>query len=382
MYFSYLARFAFSLGFAVSLCSGAARAETGVTDSTIKIGMSGPFSGANGAYGTEMRTMIERVFNQTNSSGGINGRKLELVALDDGYETDRAVANTTKLLQDDKVFALTGYYGSSPTTASMQVFSAAKTPLIGTISGADSLRNPVNRYMFHVRASYADETEAIVKQLVSIGMKNIGVFYQNDGFGKSGLEGVTSALKKFDITPSVVATVERNSTEVDAAVAEFVKARPQAIVMVTLYKPTTAFVRKLHDAGMFPFLATLSPVGADNLAKELGDTSRGILISQVMPFPWDDTRPVVKDYQKMARKLDKKAPFSYYEFEAYINAVVLIEAIKMCGRDLTREKLVDTLENMHDLNLGGYQISFSPNNHNGSKFVEITVLGLKGKVIR
>lgn len=382
MYFSYFARFAFSLGFAVSLCSGAAHAETGVTDSTIKIGMSGPFSGANGAYGTEMRTMIERVFNQTNSNGGVNGRKLELVALDDGYETDRAVANTTKLLQDDKVFALTGYYGSSPTTASMQVFSAAKTPLIGTISGADSLRNPVNRYMFHVRASYADETEAIVKQLVSIGMKSIGVFYQNDGFGKSGLEGVTSALKKYDITPSVVATVERNSTEVDAAVAEFVKARPQAIVMVTLYKPTTAFVRKLHAANMFPFLATLSPVGADNLAKELGDTSRGILISQVMPFPWDDTRPVVKDYQKMARKLDKKAPFSYYEFEAYINAVVLVEAIKMCGRELTREKLVDTLENMHDLNLGGYQISFSPNNHNGSKFVEITVLGLKGKVIR
>ena len=382
MRYSYFTRTLFAIGFALSLCAASAHAETGVTETSIKIGMSGPFSGANGAYGTEMRTVIEQVFSQTNAAGGINGRKLELAALDDGYETERAVANTTKLLQEQKVFALTGYYGSTTTTASMQVFSAAKTPLIGTISGADSLRNPVNRYMFHVRASYADETEAIVKQLVSIGMKNIGVFYQNDGFGKSGLDGVTSALKKYNMTPSVVATVERNSTDVDAAVDAFVKARPQAIVMVTLYKPTTAFVRKLHEADMFPFLATLSPVGADNLARELGDTSRGILISQVMPFPWDDTRPVVKDYQRMSRKFDKKAPFSYYAIEAYVNAIVLVEAIKMTGRDLTREKLVETLENMHDLSVGGYQISFSPINHNGSKFVEITILGLKGKVIR
>jgi ABC-type branched-subunit amino acid transport system substrate-binding protein len=382
MRYSYFARTLFAIGFALSLCAASAHAETGVTETSIKIGMSGPFSGANGAYGTEMRTVIQQVFSQTNAAGGINGRKLELVALDDGYETERAVANTTKLLQEQKVFALTGYYGSTPTTASMQVFSAAKTPLIGTISGADSLRNPVNRYMFNVRASYADETEAIVKQLVSIDMKNVGVFYQNDGFGKSGLDGVTAALKKYNITSSVVATVERNSTDVDKAVAAFAKARPQAIVMVTLYKPTTAFVRKLHEADVHPFLATLSPVGADTLATELGDSARGILISQVMPYPWDDTKPIIRDYLRLIKKFDKNAKPSYYGIEAYVNAVVLIEAIKSAGREPTREKLVDALENMRDLNLGGYQISFSAANHSGSKRVEITVLGSKGKVLR
>lgn len=382
MTFSSLARAALSCALALALCGGVARAEQGVTDNSIKIGMSGPFSGANGAYGDEMRTVIGLYFDQVNAAGGVHGRKLELVAKDDGYETDRAVANTKALLQEDKVFALTGYYGSSPTTASMQVFSAAETPLVGTISGADSLRTPVNRYMFHVRASYADETEAIVKQLVSIGMTNIGVFYQNDGFGKSGLDGVTAALQKHKLAPSVVATVERNSTDVDAAVAAFVKAAPQAIVMVTLYKPTIAFVRKLKEADRHPFLATLSPVGADILGKELGDGARGIMISQVMPFPWDDTRPIVRDYQKMMKKYKKSEPPSYYGIEAYIGASVLVDAIKMAGRDLTREKLVEALETMREFNVGGYPVSYSGASHNGSKYVEITVIGSKGKVIR
>lgn len=381
MYFLFFTRLTCAFVFALSLCSGMACAETGVTDTSIRIGMSGPFSGTNGAYGTEIKTVIQLFLDQVNIAGGIHGRKLELVALDDGYETDRAVANTTRLLQDEKVFALTGYYGSSPTTASMQIFSAAKVPLIGTISGADSLRIPANRYMFHVRASYADETDAIVKQMVSIGLTNIGVFYQNDGFGISGMAGVTTALKKYKLAPSIVATVERNSTDVDLAIKEFGKVRPQAIVMVTLYKPTTAFVRKLKAADLHPYLTTLSPIGADVLAGELGDSARGIMISQVMPYPWDDTLPVVKDYKRMMEKFNKNEKLSYYGIEAYINARVLVEAIKMAGRQLTREKLVDALESMREFNIGGYPISYSSASHNGSKFVETTVLGLNGKVI-
>lgn len=381
MYFLRVARVEFFLICMLSLYAGLARAETGVTDTSIKIGMSGPLSGTSGAYGLEMKTVIQQFFQQTNAAGGINGRKLELVHQDDGYETDRTVANTKSLLQNERVFALTGYYGSSTTTAAMQIFTAAQVPLIGTVSGADSLRDPVNRYMFHVRASYADETDAIVKQLVSIGLKNIGVFYQNDGFGISGLDGVTAALKKYKLAPSVVATVERNSTEVDQAIAEFGKVRPQAIVMVTLYKPTTAFVRKLKDANLHPYLATLSPIGADMLAKELGESARGIMISQVMPSPWDDTVPAVKDYMRMMKKFNKDEKLSYYGIEAYMDARVLVEAIKLSGRQLTREKLIGALESMRAFNIGGYPISYSPATHNGSRFVETTVLGLNGKVM-
>ena len=193
-------------------------AEPGVTDSTITIGMSSPFSGPNGAYGVDMRQTIEAYFAQVNKGGGINGRKLSLVALDDGYETERTVANTKSLINEKNAFALLAFYGSSPTTEAMNtVFGPAKVPLIGTISGAGTLReamgsNPNARYMFNVRASYADETEAIVNQLAALGLKNIAVFYQNDGFGKSGLEGVTAALKKHNLAPSAVGTVERHRT--------------------------------------------------------------------------------------------------------------------------------------------------------------------------
>jgi branched-chain amino acid transport system substrate-binding protein len=279
---------------AVSTLAGA---EPGVTATTITLGMSAPFTGPNGAYGLDMRKVIEGYFDQVNKAGGVNGRKISLTALDDGYETDRTVANTNALINDKKVFALMAYYGSSPTTEAMnKVFGPARVPLVGTISGAGSLREPISqnpgsRYMFHVRASYADETEAIVNQLVSLGLKNVAVFYQNDGFGKSGLEGVTAALKKHNLAPTAAATVERNSVEVASAVDAIAKTKPQAVVMVTLYKPTAAFVTAMKAAGQRPMFMTLSPVGSEQLVKELGADARGIGISQVMPYPWNECRP-------------------------------------------------------------------------------------------
>ena len=187
--------------------------DPGVTDSTITIGMSAPLSGPNGAYGLDMRQTIQAYFEQLNKAGGINGRKLDLVALDDGYETERTIANTKNLIQEKKAFALLAYYGSSPTTEALNtVIGPAKVPLVGTISGANSLRepfsaNPNTRYMFNIRASYADETEAMVEQLVSLGMKRIAVFYQNDGFGKSGLEGVSAALRKHTLEPVAAGSI-------------------------------------------------------------------------------------------------------------------------------------------------------------------------------
>ncbi|SBT10072.1 Extracellular ligand-binding receptor [Candidatus Propionivibrio aalborgensis] len=364
-------------------CVGAT--EVGVTDTKILIGMTSPLSGPNGAYGTDMKEVISAYFKQVNDAGGVNGRKLELIAMDDGYETDRAVANTKTLINDKKVFALVASYGSSPTTAAMNdAFGPAKVPLIGTISGADTLRQspkdkPNNRYMFNVRASYANETEAIVNQLVGLGMKNIAVFYQNDGFGKSGLDGVIAAMKKHNQTPSTVATVERNSLDVSQAVQTIIKSNPQAVVMVTLYKPTAEFARQMRKADQHPQLMTLSPVGADLLVKELGDHARGIGISQVMPYPWNDTIPMVRDYQKL---LGKQAAFSYYGIEAYATAKLMVEAIRLTGKDLTRERLVSTLEGMQNFDLGGYRVSYSPNDRLGSRFVDLTVIGNGGRVLR
>lgn len=363
-----------------------AHAEVGVTDSSITLGMSAPFTGPNGLYGMQMREAMLAHFDQVNRSGGVNGRKVELITIDDGYETERTLSNTKTLIQEKQVFALMGYYGSTPTTEAMnKVFGPAKVPLVGTISGAGTLReplstNPNSRYMFNIRASYADEAEAIVNQIVALGLKNIAVFYQNDGFGKSGLEGVTNALKRANLAPVAVGTVERNSLDVAKATEAISKVNPQAVVMVTLYKPTAAFVKAMKQLGQFPMFLTLSPVGAEVLAQELGNDARGIGISQVVPYPWNDTIGVVRDYQRLLDK--QKDKFSYYGLEGYITARLMTEALKKLGKDVSREKLVTTLEGMQNFDLGGFKVNYGTNNRLGSRYVELTVVGAGGKVIK
>lgn len=372
------------LAVAAIAVSAQAVAEPGITDNSITLGMTSPFSGTNGVYGTDMRQVIQTYFDQVNKAGGVNGRKINLVALDDGYETDRAVANTKSLIEEKNVFALLASYGSSPTTEAMnKVFGPAKVPLVGTISGAGSLREPISqnpngRYMFNVRASYADETEAIVSQLVSLGLKNIAVFYQNDGFGKSGLDGVTVALKKHNLAPTTAATVERNSVDVTAAVEAIAKSKPQAVVMVTLYKPTAAFVKAMKKANQSPMFMTLSPVGTEQLVAELGPDARGIGISQVMPYPFNDIVPMVRDYQKL---VGAKAGYSYYGIEAYAMARVMVDALKRMGKDPSREKLMAALEST-SLDMGGLKVAYSATNRQGSRFVELTVIGPGGKVLK
>lgn len=360
-------------------------AEPEVGESSLTIGMSAPLSGPNGAYGVEMQESIQAYFEQINKAGGINGRKLNLVTLDDGYETERTVANTKTLLKEKNAFALLSYYGSSPTTEAMNsVFGPARVPLVGTISGANTLReasstNPNARYMFNVRASYADEAEVMVNHLVALGLRSFAVFYQNDGFGKSGLDGISAALKKHNLTPVAVGTVERNSLDVSKAVEAIAKTTPQTVIMVTLYKPTAAFVRAMKKINQNPMFMTLSPVGTEQLLKELGPEARGIGISQVVPYPWNDGVPVVREYQKLA---GKSGNFSYYGLEGYLMARTLVEGIKRSGRDLSRDKLVSTLESMGNVDLGGYRINYSPNTHLGSRFVELTVIGPGGKILR
>ncbi len=372
------------LAVAAIAVSAQAAAEPGITDNSITLGMTSPFSGTNGVYGTDMRQVIQTYFDQINKAGGVNGRKINLVALDDGYETDRAVANTKSLINEKNVFALLASYGSSPTTEAMNtVFGPAKVPLVGTISGAGSLREPISqnpngRYMFNVRASYADETEAIVNQLVSLGLKSIAVFYQNDGFGKSGLDGVTVALKKHNLAPTAAATVERNSVDVTAAVEAIAKSKPQAVVMVTLYKPTAAFVKAMKKANQSPMFMTLSPVGTEQLVAELGPDARGIGISQVMPYPFNDIVPMVRDYQKL---VGAKAGYSYYGIEAYAMARVMVDALKRMGKDPSREKLMAALEST-SLDMGGLKVAYSATNRQGSRFVELTVIGPGGKVLK
>jgi len=357
------------------LLSVGARAQ-GVTGDAILIGQSAPLSGPAELLGKEMKAGAEAYFNFVNQNGGVYGRKIKLVSLDDGYEPDRAKANTQKLIAENQILALFGYVGTPTSNAALPLFTEAKVPFIGAFTGAESLRDPHNRYIFNVRASYFDETEQIVDSLVNQGVKKIAVFYQNDAYGKAGLAGVEKAMNKRGLPIIASATVERNTSDVAAAVQQLSKADPAAVIMISAYKSCSAFITAMKRANAYPRFWNMSFVGSKALVSELGDeNARGAGISQVVPLPWSTAIPIVAEYQK---KIGAEKNYSFTSLEGYIAAKVLVEGLKKAGRNLTRESLVDAMGSLGTIDLGGFKVSYSPANHNGSSYVELTIVSRGG----
>ena len=348
----------------------------GVTTDTILIGQSAALSGPAEQLGKEMKAGALAYFDAVNRSGGVNGRKIKLLSLDDGYEPEKAAANTRKLITEDKILALFGYVGTPTSNAALPIFTEAKVPFVGAFTGAQSLREPFNRYVFNVRASYFDETEAIIQHLVQSGSKRIAVFYQNDAYGKAGLAGVERAMKKRNLAITSLATVERNTVDVAKAVQSMSKDGPSAIIMISAYKSCAAFIKAMQAANAFPQFWNVSFVGAKALANELGDDGRGVQISQVVPFPSSDVKPLVREYQKRIGDADK---YSFTSLEGYIAAKVLVEGLRRAGKNPTRESLVDGLAAMGKVDLGGFTVNYTPTNHNGSSFVDLTIISRGGK---
>jgi branched-chain amino acid transport system substrate-binding protein len=368
-------------GIAAAATALAAAADPGVTATTILIGQSAAFSGPASELGTEMRAGALAYFQAVNAAGGVNGRKIELRSLDDGYEGDRAAANTKKLI-DDGVFLLFGYVGTPTSNASKPIFTAARVPFVGPFTGAESLRNPVNRYIFNIRASYYDETDKLVGQLVGQTLDRIAIFYQNDDYGKAGLAGVERAMQKRNIKLIASGTVERNTTDVASAVKSICKIEPQGVVMISAYKSCAAFIKAMRAAGCNPQFMNVSFVGSKALAHEAGPAGRGVGVSQVVPFPWNLSARVVKDYQQLLEASTGKQNYSFTSLEGFIAAKVLVEGLRRTGSDLTREKFIGAMEQIRDFDVGGFTVSFSPTDHSGSKFVELTVIGKDERFLR
>ena len=356
-------------------------AENGVSADRILLGQSVALTGPAAQLGIQMRNGIKAYLDAVNAKGGVNGRKIELTTLDDGYEPARTVPNTKKLIAENKVFALIGYVGTPTSVPVIPIFSEAKVPFIGPFTGAEALRAPFNRYIFHVRASYYDETDKIVEQVVSIGGKNIAVFYQNDGYGQAGLKGVEIATQKRNMKIAALGTVERNTVMVEEAVAKILAAKPDAVVMISAYTACAEFIRQMKKAGSAATFYNVSFVGSKALADALGKDGVGVAISQVVPYPWGTAVPVVKEYQQ----LSEKAGFKDYNFsaiEGFLVAKVFVEGLRRTGKNLTREAFIGEMEKMHDVDLGGFYVSYSPTNHAGSKFVDLTIIGRDGKFLR
>jgi ABC-type branched-subunit amino acid transport system substrate-binding protein len=364
-----------------ALLAPAALAQNGVASDKIVLGQAAVFSGPAAQLGIQMRNGIKAYLDYVNAQGGVHGRKIELVTEDDRYETSVAPAASRKLIEEHKVFALIGYVGTPTGVAHLPVVNRARVPLVGMFTGAEVLRVPFSRYIFHVRASYYDETEKIVEQIVSIGGRNIAVFYQDDAYGLAGLRGTEIAMQKRNMKISATATVERNTVKVENAVQTIHALKPDAVVMISAYTSIAEFVRQMKKAGSNATFYNVSFVGSKALADALGEAGVGVAISQVVPFPWGRAVPVVKEYQQLAAK----AGFTDYNFsamEGFLSAKVAVEGLRRAGRNLTRESYIAALEKMQDVDLGGFFVSYSPTNRAGSKFVDLTIIGRGGKFLR
>ena len=344
------------------------------------LGQSAAFSGPAAQLGEQFKRGALLHFERINSKGGVNGRTIELKSLDDGYEPDRCKANTEQLIKEG-VFALFGYIGTPTSLAALPLASAARTPFIAPFTGAQALRDPFNRYAFHVRASYYDETAEIVRQATSMGIKRIAVFHQNDSYGKAGLDGVLRALKPLNLEPAGLGTVERNTVDVDAAVKAILAAKPEAIVQISAYKACAAFIRAARKAGFGGTFYNVSFVGTKALADELVADARGVVISQVMPYPYTPASLLASDYLAAGKAAagDKFEP-NYSSMEGFVAARTLVEALKKINGAPTSDSLIAALESLRELNLGGFYVDFSPNKHTGSRYVDLTILAGDGKV--
>lgn len=347
----------------------------------IVVGQSAAFSGPAAQLGIQMNRGAKIYFDALNASGGVNGHTVELRTLDDGYEPDRCKANTDKFIKDN-VFALFGYVGTPTCLSALPLVNENRALFFGPFTGAESLREPFSKNIFHVRASYFDETALIVKQLTSLNLNKIAVFYQNDAYGKAGLDGVTRALKPLNLAPVATGTVERNTVAVSQAVKDIVAAQPDAVVQIGAYKSCAAFIREARKAGYGGTFYNVSFVGTQALADELGKDARGIMISQVMPFPFSTTTAISREFIDAVSKAGGDASANYSSMEGYVAAKVFTEGLRRAGKAPSRETFIAAMETIQGTNFGGFNVDFGSKDHVASKFVEISMLTEEGKVRR
>ena len=360
------------------LAGSAAFAEDGVTDGKIIFGQVAALTGPAQDLGQGMRQGILAAFGEANHSGGVNGRILELKSRDDGYEPEKTVEATKASLEEDKVFALIGAVGTPTSKAGQPIATGAKVPFIGPFTGAEFLRNPYNRYVVNLRSSYFEETEAWIDHLTKdLGISRIAILYQDDAFGLTGLEGVQKAMAKRNISLVASGSFRRNTVAIKSALLDIMKAQPEAVVTVAPYKPVAQFVRVAHQVQLHALFVAISFVGSDSLAKELGSAGTGVIVSQVVPSPWDASLPVIAAYQRAIGETDPNAKPGFVSLEGYLVGRLAVEALKRIKGEMTREALLDAI-NEAPFNIGGVTLAYGPAKNQGSNQVYFTILQADG----
>jgi ABC-type branched-subunit amino acid transport system substrate-binding protein len=368
-----------SILFAVAGPLHAGAEEAGVSSDTILFGQAAALEGPSSALGQGMRQGILAAFTEINAKGGVHGRKLKLVSRDDGYDPDRSVAQTTKLIEEDKVFALIGAVGTPTAVATIPISSARNVPVIGPFTGAEFLRAPELHNVVNIRASYRAEAEAWIKHLTEdLGFKDIAIFYQDDSFGRDGLAGVKLALEKRGLELTAEGTFERNTKAVGSALRTIKRAEPEAVVMVGTYGPCAEFIKLAHKSGFDPIFVNISFVGANALARELGPEGHGVIVSQVVPFPWDTSVKVVADYQAAEKALDPNMKPEFVSLEGYLSGRLVAAALENTGPNPTRADMLRVINDLGSFDISGTIMTFGSKMRDAPSKVFLTVIQRDG----
>lgn len=354
-------------------------AEEGVSADKIVFGQATALEGPASALGQGMKIGLEAAFAEINKAGGIKGRQLELKSVDDGYEPTKSIGVVKKLLEEDKVFAIAGAVGTPTSAATQPIVTAAGAPFIGAFTGAEFLREPYKPLVMNIRASYFQETETMVEHLTNdLGASRIAIMYQDDAFGQAGFAGVKKALDKRKMQLAGEGTFERNTVAVKTALLDIRRAQPDAVIMISPYKPAAEFIKLAKQIKLNATFVNISFVGSDALAKELGPLGAGVVITQVVPFPNDAAIPVVRRYQTSLKAIAPDAQPGFVTLEGYLVGRAIIAALEKVSGDLTRQAVIEAVQKAGTLDLGGFKLAYSPSSNRGSDQVFLTVIQADG----
>jgi ABC-type branched-subunit amino acid transport system substrate-binding protein len=349
--------------------------EVGVSSGSILFGQAAALEGPSSALGRGMRQGILAAFAEINGKGGVHGRTLELISRDDGYDPDRSVEQTIKLIEQDKVFALIGAVGTPTTTVTVPIAKAKNVPFIGPFTGAGFLHAPELHNVVNIRASYGAEAEAWIKHLTEdLHIRSIAIFYQDDSYGRDGLAGVKLALEKRGLELTAESTYERNTKAVGSAVRVLRRAEPEAVVMVGTYAPCAEFIRLAHKSGFNPIFVNISFVGANALARELGPEGNGVIVSQVVPFPWDTSVKIVADYQAAEKALDPALEPEFVSLEGYLSGRLVAAALEITGPNPTRADMLRIINDVGRFDISGDIMTFGSQMRDTPPKVFLTVI--------
>jgi branched-chain amino acid transport system substrate-binding protein len=354
-------------------------AQEGFNARTITIGCSGALTGPLAGFGQELKIGVDAAMAQINAKGGIHGRTLQLQMADDGYVPARSVDNVKKMIGESSIFALMSCIGTPNNAAILPLIEENNLPYIAPLTGASSLRK-ASKNVFHVRASYSDETQRLVAKLVNMGIKDLAIVYLDNGFGKEVLADAQKALAASGIKAVAEVALATDGKNLQTVVEQTLAARPAAVFLATAGAASTGLVMGLKKVSPMLPIAGLSVALTNDGLKQLGNAASGLAITMVFPDPSRAKIQIVRDYQAAMKAMGKEE-FSLGSFESYINTRVLAEGLERAGRDVSRAKLQTALASVRNLDLGGFIVNYQASPFVGSKFVDLGVLGSSGRFI-